>query len=115
MKRSALPLVSTCRAWCGLRKAIALFAFSSGMMRVKARSGQALSMQTRANSQPAPWPLARALLCPLWSPVMRWPTWWKRPNFLVSMWMEFAGMLALVAPHRLGLVEISEATEAGGL
>ena len=33
----------------------------------------------------------RALLCPLRSPVMRWPTWWKRPSFLVSMWMSSPG------------------------
>src|SRR3954469_24105666 len=74
----------------GLRKAIALFAFSSGMIMVKAMR-EASSMQTWTNSQPAPSPLARALLCPLRSPVMRWPTWWKRPSFLMSMWMSSPG------------------------
>ena len=41
--------------------------------------------------QPAPSPRDRALLCLLRSPVMRWPTWWKRPSFLMSMWMSSPG------------------------
>src|SRR3954469_1556187 len=88
------------------------------MMRVKAMR-EASSMQTWTNSQPAPWPLARALLCPLRSPVMRWPTLWKRPSFLMSMWMSSPGcwrsVLAFVAPHRLGRLEVPEAAQAGAL
>src|SRR4051812_43242634 len=59
------------------------------MIMVKAMR-EASSMQTWTNSQPAPSPRDRALLCLLRSPVMRWPTWWKRPSFLVSMWMSLA-------------------------
>src|SRR4051812_21694518 len=81
------------------------------MIMVKAMR-EASSMQTWTNSQPAPLPRDRALLCPLRSPVMRWPTWWKRPSFLMSM-DELAGVLAFVAPHRLGRLEVPEAAQAG--
>src|SRR5215204_1880026 len=95
-----------------LRKATALFAFSSGMIMVKAMR-EASSMQTWTNSQPAPSPRDRALLCPLRSPVMRWPTWWKR---LLDVDVdELAGVLAFVAPHRLGRLEVPEAAQAGAL
>src|SRR5215213_7437401 len=84
------------------------------MIMVKAMR-EASSMQTWTNSQPAPSPRDRALLCPLRSPVMRWPTWWKRPSFLMSMWMSSPGVLAFVAPHRLGRLEVLEAAQAGAL
>jgi hypothetical protein len=52
---------------------------------VKAQTGkrpmrETSSTQTWTNSQPAPSPLARALLCRLRSPVMRCPIRWKRPS-----------------------------------
>ena len=66
-------------------------------------------MQTWTNSQPMP----RLLLWPVRSPVMRWPTLSKRPSFLMSMWISLAGLLALVADHRLGRLQVPDPAKSG--
>ena len=83
------------------------------MIMVKAMREASL-MQTWTNSQPAPSPLARALLCPLRSPVMRWDLVEAAELLDVDV-DELAGVLAFVAPHRLGRLEVPEAAQAGAL
>ena len=43
---------------------------------------------------------------------MRLPMRSMRPSFLVSMWIEIAGMFMLVANHRLGRLQIAQAATA---
>jgi hypothetical protein len=84
------------------------------MIMVKAMR-EASSMQTWTNSQPAPWPFERALLCPLRSPVMRFADLVEATELLDVDVDELAGMLAFIAPHRLGRLEVPEAAEAGAV
>src|SRR3954470_19471621 len=71
---------------CGLEEGDRALLFSSGRICEKA-TREASSMQTWTNSHPTP----RRLLCPVRSPVMRWPTRSKRPSFLISMWISSPG------------------------
>ena len=86
---------------------MALSFFSSGRIWLKA-TREWSSMQTWRYSHPMP----RALLWPVRSPVTRCPGRSKRPSFLMSNVDEFARVLALVAPDRLGRFERLEAVEA---
>src|SRR4051794_23516469 len=96
-----------------LRKAIALFALSSGMTMVKAMR-EASSMQTWTNSQPAPSPLAGfALPCAVAGDAVPDPM--EAAELLDVDVDELAGVLAFVAPHRLGQLGLPEAAQAGAV
>src|SRR5215203_3848440 len=96
-----------------LRKAIALFAFSFGMIMVKAMR-EASSMQTWTDELPAgaltsgpcvalPAAVAGDAVADLV----------EAAELLDVDVDEFAGVLAFVAPHRLGRLEVPEAAQAG--
>src|SRR5215207_7667673 len=84
------------------------------MIMVKAMR-EASSMQTWTNSQPAPSPRDRALLCPLRSPVDAVADLVEAAELLDVDVDELARVLAFVAPHRLGRLEVPEAAQAGAL
>jgi hypothetical protein len=95
-----------------LRKAIALGAFSSGLIWLKA-TRDASSTQTWTNSQPVPPRLElRQVLWPVRSPVMRWPTRSKRPSFLMVDVDQLAGMVTLAAAGRRRWIQGLELAQA---
>ena len=82
---------------------LALTAFSSGWISVK-DSRDASSMQTCTYSQPIP----RLLDWPVRSPVMRWPVRSNLPQALDIKVDHVAGMVALIAAHGLGRLQIAK-------
>jgi len=64
--------------------------------------------------QPAPSPRPRGLDCRVRSPVMRWPTWWKRPIFLTSILTSSPNVATNSANHSAGPVRAVDASWNSG-
>ena len=97
-----------------MRKAIALFAFSSGMIMVKAMR-EASSMQTWTNSQPAPFTSGPCVALPPAVAGDAVADLVEAAELLDVDVDELAGVLAFVASHQLGRLEVPEAAQAGAV